>query len=395
MLRIVAMLFILFFGINSYAQCPYVTGALIDGWSSTTSPTPSTEGRNEFVGYTTGTTPLAINSFSVGYGTTAAATTFTIDGATVSWLALTSFPTPAITNSAGTITNITTGSIPANTPFVIINSQREVAYDLKGFGPNVYVLLFNTGTGVSGYSATGNYANKSSPSALRYFRITAGACTNVVSYDKNSPDMSSADGAGAMWSSAGDINFMNTGFSGAVLPVNLISANAYREKDKTILKWETAGNSSAVYFEIEKSLNGSSFTKVGKVIAESAQFVDAKTYSFNDEEVNEQAVFYRLRLIDIDNSFSFSPVMRLGPAERQSSRRSRIFPNPASSQITIETVNNDNYNYVIKDFSGKVLIDNNFSGGTVSINIETLPSGFYFLQLIGSSDIETHKIIRE
>lgn len=390
MLKIVVTLSFLFFSIISSAQCPFISGALMDAADV---GLPAGEGKSEFIAFTTGSSSLAVNAFSVGYGTTTAATDLTIDGTTITWQTLAA--SPAITNSAGTITNITSGSIPANTPVVILNSNNTISYDFATFGPIVYVLVFSTGTGVTGYLAGGRFANKSSPSGLRYFRVTAGACNNVVSYDKNATAYSSIDGAGAKWTSAGVITYINTGSSGIVLPVNLIGAKAYKENNKTILKWETAGNSSAVYFEIEKSLNGSSFTKVGEVIAESAQFVDAKAYSFKDEDVNDQAVFYRLRLVDKENSYSFSPVMRVAPVEWQSSGKSRIFPNPASSQIFIETVNTDNYNYVIKDFSGRVLADNNFSGGSASINIETLPSGFYFLQLIGSGDIETHKIIKE
>lgn len=388
MLKILVTLSFLFFSVISSAQCPYIGGALMDAADV---GLPAGEGKSEFIAFTTGSSPLAVNAFSVGYGTTTAATDLTIDGSTISWQTLA--VSPAITNSAGTITNIISGSIPANTPVVILNWNNTISYDLATFGPNVYVLVFSSGTGVSGYLATGRLANKSSPSGLRYFRVTAGACNNVVSYDKNAAAYASIDGAGAKWTSAGVITYINTGSSGVVLPVNLIGAKACKENGKTILKWETAGNSSVLYFEIEKSLNGSSFTMVGKVIAESAQFVDAKAYSFIDEEVNDHAVFYRLRLVDKDNSYSFSTVMRL--VERQSSGKSLVFPNPASSQIFIETASPDNYNYVIKDFSGKVLADNNFSGGSASINTEALPSGFYFLQLIGSGDIETHKIIKE
>lgn len=391
MLKIAGTLLFLFFCLDSDAQCPYISGALIDADAS---GAPTGEGKNEFVAFNTGGSSVAANTVFISYAISTTTTNFSLNGTLTSPSIWTSLVSPSlITNSSGTITVVSsTGTIPANKNVVVIASTNTISYDLKTFGTDVYVLPYNIAAGsprVVGYTAAGNFAN--SGGTNRYFRISVGLCRDTVSFIPSS--LPGADGGGAKWNSAGVITYYNTGSSGAVLPVNLISAKAFKEKEKTILEWKTAGNSSAVYFEIEKSLNGSSFTKVGTVIAESAQFVEAKAYSFKDEDVNDQAVFYRLRLVDKDNSHSFSPVMRL--VERQSSGKSRIFPNPASSQIFIETVNNDNYNYVIKDFSGKVLAGNNFSGGSASINIETLPSGCYFLQLIGSGDIETHKIIRE
>ena len=89
------------------AQTPYIIGALVDAANV---GTPSGEGKSEFVAFRTGSSSLALNAFTIGYGTSAAATTFRLDGPTITWQPLSG---TFISNSAGTITNITSGSIPA------------------------------------------------------------------------------------------------------------------------------------------------------------------------------------------------------------------------------------------------------------------------------------------
>ncbi|MFA6151056.1 MAG: T9SS type A sorting domain-containing protein [Chitinophagaceae bacterium] len=387
MLKIVATIFILFFGISSQAQCPYISGALMDAADV---GLPAGEGKNEFIAFTTGSSSLAVNTFSVGYGTTTAANDMTIDGSTITWQTLA--VSPAITNSAGTITNITSDSIPANTPVVILNSNNTISYDLATFGPNVYVLVYSSaGAGVSGYFASGRFANKSAPSGLRYFRVTAGACNNVVSYDKNAAGYSSIDGAGAKWNSSGSITYINTGSSGIVLPVNLISAKAYKEQEKTILEWKTSGNSSAVYFEIEKSKDGGWYRNLGIVNANPEHTIAEKAYSFIDQEESQGINLYRIHLIDFDGSQSYSPVLQL--RERSQDGRTKIYPNPVLNELNIQNTNGELVSFCIYDLMGRLALHQNLTSGENVIDVAALASGTYMLKLNGNAKPESFKII--
>lgn len=389
MLKIVVTLSFLFLSIISSAQCPFISGALMDAANV---GTPTGEGKSEFVAFTSGTSALAVNAFSVGYGNTSAATDLIIDGATITWQVLGG--TPAITNSAGTITNITSGSIPANTPIVILNSDNTISYDLATFGPNVYVLVYSTsGTGVSGYLATGRFANKSSPSGLRYFRVTAGTCNNVVSYDKNAAAYSSIDGGGAKWTSAGVITYINTGSSGVVLPVNLIGANAYKENGKTILKWETAGNSSVVYFEIEKSIDGGLYRNLGIVNANPEYTISEKAYSFIDQEGLTGINLYRIRLMDFDGTQRYSPVIQLKEWSLDGS--TKIYPNPVLNELNIQNTSGSLFSFSIYDLMGRLALHQNLSIGENAIDVTALSYGTYILKLNGNPEPEFFKIIKE
>jgi len=64
-----------------------------------------------------------------------------------------------------------------------------------------------------------------------------------------------------------------------------------------------------------------------------------------------------------------------------------IYPNPATSRIFV----NSNESGVIKimDISGKLMIDSKINTGTNSINVESLSSGLYIVETIGTSGIKS------
>lgn len=385
---LIAFLFV-FGALGLQAQCPYISGAMINAADV---GTPAGEGKSEFMAFTTGTSPLSVNGFSVGFGTTTAASTFTIDGATVTWQTLA--VSPAITNSAGSITNISSGSIPANTAVVILNAANTISYDLATFGPSVYVLVYAApSSGVSGYNASGNFANKSSPSALRYFRISAGACNNVVSYDRNDAAFSNADGAGAKWDAAGTITFANTGSSGAVLPINLLHFDVQKYLEKAQINWVTSGNSTEAYFEIERSNNGILFSKIAAIPFKKDNINALKEYSYVDNQATNGQYFYRIRMIDIDGSASFTPTQKIS-FEQGQTITTNLYPNPVQNQLYLNNLGGFTA-AIISDFMGKKIGEQKLLIGNNKIELGHLAKGFYVVQIISATGIENHKIIKE
>ncbi len=371
-----------------FGQCPFIRGAMID---ASNAGTPTGEGKNEFIVFTTGTSALPITGFSVGYGNTTAANNFTIDGATVTWSALA--VSPAITNSAGSITNITSGSIPANTPVVILNNQNAISYDLAAFGSNVYVLVYSTGTGVSGYASGGNFANKSSPAGLRYFRVTAGACNNVVSYDKNDAAMSSSDGAGAQWDATGTITFYNTGSSGAVLPIQLTHFSGNLSNGYSSLQWRTSGNSTAQSFEIEKSIDGNGYSKIGTVSAQIESSIAEKSYEYTYQNFGSKNCFYRLRTIDIDGTANYSPTLKLKGGNDETPVNSSVYPNPFTNELRLNVYSTNGFSEMqLFDFMGKKHLQQTLQAGENIINVAEMPAGFYFVHLKSATKTETFKV---
>lgn len=385
MARILMCCMILFVSMQSPAQCPYISGALMDAVGT---GTPAGEAKNEFLVFQTGASALAVNAFSVGYGTTSAALDFTINGAAVTWQSLPA--SPLISNSAGTITNITTGSIPPNTPVVLLNAGYSVPYDFASFGPSVYVLVYSVGTGLSGFSASGNFANKSAPSSLRYFRITTGSCNNVVSYDKNAAAFSASDGAGAKWDASGAIRFANTGGSGAVLPLGVLDFGVRPDADRALLYWRNAAHSGIRLFELHKSDDGVSFRTIARIPVAEPFAPNPQEYTYNDPADTAAIVYYRLFGFD---SCGFSEYTETLPL-RKDMRRSlcRVYPNPVTDFLKIET-DSRLLHVCVRNAYGQICLDR--EGDERLFDLRAFPPGLYLLYLQMASGREYFQLLKE
>lgn len=74
----------------------------------------------------------------------------------------------------------------------------------------------------------------------------------------------------------------------------------------------------------------------------------------------------------------------------------KMYPNPSSKIVTIELPVNANYNINIIDIAGKMVMQQNASGGTNQLNISSLTSGTYLVEVIDrKGNRKTEKLIKE
>lgn len=72
----------------------------------------------------------------------------------------------------------------------------------------------------------------------------------------------------------------------------------------------------------------------------------------------------------------------------------QIYPNPFSTNLTLELNINTDYSYAIVDMNGKTLIEKTSSSNNNIINTTNLEKGIYFLKIIANKQVSTHKIIK-
>jgi hypothetical protein len=99
-------------------------------------------------------------------------------------------------------------------------------------------------------------------------------------------------------------------YSPVALPLKMVSFNVIKNGDNAILNWsvenETIINS---HFEIERSINGTLFTSIGKLnVLNNGSTTN--TYTFTDRNIslvkNNGLIYYRLRQVDKDGLFVYS-----------------------------------------------------------------------------------------
>lgn len=120
----------------------------------------------------------------------------------------------------------------------------------------------------------------------------------------------------------------------APLPITLVSFTAVAAPNRAVrLDWKTASELNNAYFEVQRSLDGQHFTVLSQVKGRGTS-MQASTYSFTDVAPGDAATYYyRLRQVDLNNSFSFSPVRAIGIAAGSSSVQVAVAPNPTTTGL--------------------------------------------------------------
>ena len=99
-------------------------------------------------------------------------------------------------------------------------------------------------------------------------------------------------------------------YSDYLLPVSLLSFDAVYNNRKVNLRWQTTAEVNSSKFEIQRSLNGTDFTRISSInaIGNSQQI---NNYAYADEDFNNlsSSLYYRLKLIDADLNFKYSKVV--------------------------------------------------------------------------------------
>jgi len=75
----------------------------------------------------------------------------------------------------------------------------------------------------------------------------------------------------------------------------------------TMLTWATSFEENNAMFVIEKSVDGLEFMNIGSVEG-GGDSENVKEYNFLDVITNEQTIYYRLKQVDFDGSFSYSEI---------------------------------------------------------------------------------------
>lgn len=160
-------------------------------------------------------------------------------------------------------------------------------------------------------------------------------------------------------------------FVKSALPLNLLSFDAGIEGKNVRLRWETASEFNTERFEIERSFNAVIYDSIGRIEA-SGKLGSIVHYSFSDQVFANRVGYYRLRMVDKDEAFTYSPVCKVN---EQDYFKLVIYPNPAKEYIFIDGLRLKAMQLLTVD--GKILIHRNLFEEYKIISVGNIPSGYY------------------
>lgn len=181
-----------------------------------------------------------------------------------------------------------------------------------------------------------------------------------------------------------------------VLPLDLLSFKGIRLGKKTELYWEIANPENVYGFEIERarpanSLANLEWENIGFVSFVTNQF----HYDFLDAEPNLASNYYRLRMIDFDETFTYSPIIHLDFSTDDKDLIS-FYPNPTLGHSFFMELNTDTENFVtVEIFDGfghhqtSINLHSDGNRMILPIDISDYPAGIYYAKIkIGERRLE-------
>lgn len=179
-----------------------------------------------------------------------------------------------------------------------------------------------------------------------------------------------------------------------VLPVELLFFTGRKQENYSLLEWETATEINNAYFEVEWSVDPDAheFQKIGTVNGAGTTTI-SQSYDFLHTTPALGDNYYRLKQVDFDGSYEYSPIVIIHFDDAMASSPLggfKFYPNPTTGHITIElpvlwTITT---NITIFDATGKLVFQTSTNAHQLNLDIADLTGGTYILR--ATNDIQTY-----
>jgi hypothetical protein len=275
------------------------------------------------------------------------------------------------------------GTFCANTDNVVIEvAAPGTTITSSGGSIGSVVIPAGTGTTGAGYLKLTGYFG-----AANNVQWTAGSQITIASFSFTTP-------SGAQTTvNASVTTYVETGIeskgpscsSSITLSLNLLNFQAQTTGKSASLNWASDGEKNTDGFNIERSSDSKLFEKVGFV---KSSGTTSGTYTFTDEVPMSGVNYYRLKMLNTDGSFTYSPVRSVTLGDSKTTGLS-VSPNPAKEAVYVKLNAKEAKTMTLElvDIAGKVLLTEKkkveIGFNQLSLNLSGYSAGMYFLKVDG------------
>jgi len=181
--------------------------------------------------------------------------------------------------------------------------------------------------------------------------------------------------------------------AGAPLPVVLTKFQVQKRNETSWLNWQTSQEANSKLFDIERSADGTVFTSIGMVQAR-GNSNNLSSYSFVDDSPLAGINYYRLKQVDKNDQFAYSPIRTLFFNKGGSII---LYPNPAVNQIQLQFPKiYSNVALHIVNSEGRLMRKMTVvNSDQVEIPISNFPAGRYMIRIYTNDKVETVSFIKQ
>jgi hypothetical protein len=183
-----------------------------------------------------------------------------------------------------------------------------------------------------------------------------------------------------------------TKISSGALTVRLVSFYVISgDNDHAFLEWSTAGQKDFAGFEIERSNDARSWHKLGYVPTISETGDLPLSYHFNDSTPLSGINYYRLKMVDVDLSYSYSGIRWISFDTQPTLT---LYPNPVINQLKIDGLSGTGHSVLVRNTLNQVVIAKQSYSG--SLDLSGLQAGIYLITVSNNEGAaDTFKIAKK
>ena len=203
-----------------------------------------------------------------------------------------------------------------------------------------------------------------------------------------------------------EVTITGTGFGGfivhtvqQVLPLSLLYFNGRMQDAGTLLNWKTTNEINTRSFEIERSMNGTAFSKIAVVNAANSSGEHLYNYTDNDVlRTGTARIFYRLKMTDTDGGFTYSNLVVIHTNVKNTLN---ISPNPVENETTLSISSPSGQTVQVNIFeqTGRIVQTQQYflkkGYNSLVIRADKLSAGIYYIQVAGKKINERQAFIKQ
>ncbi|MCB2407720.1 heparinase II/III domain-containing protein [Hymenobacter lucidus] len=168
--------------------------------------------------------------------------------------------------------------------------------------------------------------------------------------------------------------------NGNVLPVELTAFTGMRQENTVQLAWKTASEHNNRGFVVERRIAPETgFREIG-FVAGNINSTTTRRYQFVDEAAPAGPAYYRLKQLDTDGKFTYSPVVALAASPARAALT--VAPNPAHDFLQVSysgPADQEDLQLQLTDQQGRTVLRQRMRRA-VQLNVSSLAPGLYFLR---------------
>jgi hypothetical protein len=228
--------------------------------------------------------------------------------------------------------------------------------------------------------------------AIADLRLVGWNGTSWVDLSGSSTASGNTEGSTLSGTMIAGITAIGMGSMSTPLPIVFSKFDVTKEDCKAIVSWSTAMEQNNDRFEIERSPDGRTFSKIGSVKSQ-GNSVQQQTYSFVDEHPKQGLNYYHIRQIDLDGKNTASEIK--SQSFDCGNDQIKVYPTITEGTVHVELpVGYEQAKIRLFDINGRQVTVNIPKDGLARIvQLPSLAAGTYLLKIENSSATETFKIL--